>query len=131
MTSKTRILFLIMISLAALALAGCGGTPCSSTQNFTSAGSGGGGAVNAGGNVCGASGGGGNGPAAAFAFFLGNGVETGALSTSGAFTTVTQTTPPALSGSTIDSMTVVGNYLYLPFGDTTSVVQGLTIDHTT
>jgi 6-phosphogluconolactonase (cycloisomerase 2 family) len=131
MTVKTRTLFLVIISFAALSLAGCGGTPCSSTQNFTSGGSGSGGAVNTGGNVCGAGVTGNNGPSAAFAFYLGSGVETAALSTSGSLNTVTQTTPPALSGSTIDTMTVQGNFLYLPFGDTTSVVQGLTIDHTT
>ena len=132
MTRNTRTLFLVIISLAALALVGCGGTPCSSTQNFTSSGSGAGGSVNTGGNVCGAgNSGGNNGPSAAFAFYLGSGVETAALSTSGTLATVTQTTPPALSGSTIDTMTVQGNFLYLPFGDTTSVVQGLTIDHTT
>lgn len=131
MTRNTRILSLVIITLAALALVGCGGTSCSSTQNFTSSGSGGGGAVNTGGNVCGSGVGGNNGPSAAFAFYLGSGVETAALSTSGSLNTVSQTTPPALSGSTIDTMTVQGNFLYLPFGDTTSVVQGLTIDHTT
>lgn len=131
MTRKTRTLFVAIVSLAALTLVGCGGTPCSSTQNFTSSGSSGGGAVNTGGNVCGSGVGGNNGPSAAFAFYLGSGVETAALSTSGSLNTVTQTSPPALSGSTIDTMTVQGNFLYLPFGDTTSVVQGLTIDHTT
>src|SRR5581483_383002 len=131
MTLKTRTLFLAMISLAALALAGCGGTPCSSTQNFTSAGSGTGGAVNTGGNVCGAGVSGNNGPSAAFALYLGTGVQTGALSTSGTFAPQTGITVPTPSGSTIASMTVVGNYLYLPFGDTTSVVQALSINHTT
>src|SRR5579885_2314889 len=109
MTSKTRILLLIIISLAALALIGCGGTPCSSTENFTSGGSGTAGAVNSGGN----------GPSAAYAFYIDTAVETAALSTSGTLATQTGITAPALSGSTIDSMTVVGNYLYLPFGDTT------------
>ena len=131
MTSKTRILFLVTISLAALALAGCGGTPCSSTQNFTSGGSGSGGAVNTGGNVCGSGVTSNNGPSAAYAFYLGSGVQTGALSTSGTFAAVTQTTPPALAGSAIDTMSVSGNFLYLPFGDTNSVVQVLSIDHTT
>jgi 6-phosphogluconolactonase (cycloisomerase 2 family) len=133
MTSKTRALFVVIVTLAALGLAGCGGTHCSS-ESFTSAGSGAGGGVNAGGNVCGsgAGGGGSNGPSAAFAYYLdSSGVETGALSTSGTFATVSGNTPPSPSGSTIDSMTVVGNYLYLPFGDTTSVVQGLTINHST
>jgi len=133
MTSKTRILLLIIISLAALALIGCGGTPCSSTENFTSGGSGTAGAVNSGGNICGAgvSGGGGSGPSAAYAFYIDTAVETAALSTSGTLATQTGITAPALSGSTIDSMTVVGNYLYLPFGDTTSVIQALSINHST
>ena len=132
MTSKSQALYLAIILSAALGLAGCGHYNCP-TENITSAGGGAAGSVNTGGNVCGSgtNGGGSGGPSAAYAFYLGSGVETAALSTSGTLATVPQTTPPAFAGTTIDSMTVQGNFLYLPFGDTTSVVQGFTIDHST
>jgi len=129
MKSMTRMLFAVSAIVAALFLVGCGKGGCPTTS-LTSSGTG----LNSGGvsttSVCGT--GGSGGPAAAYAFYLGSGVQTANFSTNGTFTAVSNVTPPALAGSTIDDMTTVGGkYLYLPFGDVTSVVQALSIDHAT
>ena len=130
MTSKSKVLFLGVIVVVIIGLAGCGHYNCP-TQNFSSSGSGAGGSVNSGGNVCGSGTGGNNGPSSAYVFYLGSGVQTAGLSTSGTLSSLTNLTAPSLSGTTIDDMTVSGNYVYLPFGDTTSVVQALAINHST
>jgi hypothetical protein len=129
MNSTTRTLFLALAIVAALFSTACGKGGCATTT-LTQSGGGSGGAVNTGGTVCG-SGTSGGGPVAAFAFFLGTGVETANYSTNGTFTTITSVTPPALAGGVIDDMTSVsGKYVYLPFGDINGV-QALALNHAT
>lgn len=130
MTAFSRILFLLVSLMAVITLAGCGATHCA-TNTLSQGGSGGSGTVNTGGTVCG-SGTTGGGPSAAFAFYVGSGVETAGLSVTGnSLTTLTNVTPPALAGTVIDDMAVVNNkFLYLPFGDI-NAVQAFTINTTT
>ncbi len=129
MTSTTRVLFAVCALVAGMFLLGCGKGGCPTTS-LTSSGGSGGGSVNTGGTVCG-SGVNGGGPVAAYAFYLGSGVQTANYSTNGTFTAVTSVTPPALAGTTIDDMTTVnGKYVYLPFGDLPGV-QALALDHST
>jgi hypothetical protein len=129
MTSTTRVLFAVCALVAGMFLVGCGKGGCPTTS-LTSSGGSGGGSVNTGGTVCG-SGVNGGGPVAAYAFYLGSGVQTANYSTNGTFTTVTSVTPPALAGITIDDMTTVnGKYVYLPFGDLPGV-QALALNHST
>ena len=130
MTSTTRVLLVVSALVAALFFVGCGNTHCPTTS-LTTSGSSTGGSINTGGSVCGP-GTNGGGPVAAYAFYLGSGVQTANFSTNGTFTTITGINPPPLAGSTIDDMTTVGNkFVYLPFGDVTSVVQALSLNHAT
>ncbi len=129
MTSTTRVLFAVCALVAGMFLVGCGKGGCPTTS-LTSSGGSGGGSVNTGGTVCG-SGVNGGGPVAAYAFYLGSGVQTANYSTNGTFTTVTSVTPPALAGGVIDDMTTVNSkYVYLPFGDINGV-QALALNHST
>ncbi len=130
MNSTTRVLLVVSAMVAALFLTGCGKGGCPTTS-LSSTGGNGGGSVNTGGTVCGAGVNGGGGPVAAYAFYLGAGVNTANYSTNGTFTTVTNVTAPALAGAVIDDMTTVdGKYVYLPFGDINGV-QALALNHST
>jgi hypothetical protein len=130
MTSLTRVVFAVCAIVAGLFLIGCGKGKCPTTTLTSSGGSGTGG-ISTGGTVCGAGVSGGGGPAAAFAFYLGAGVQTANYSTNGTFTAVTTVTPPALAGGVIDDMTTVNSkFVYLPFGDINGV-QALALNHST
>jgi 6-phosphogluconolactonase (cycloisomerase 2 family) len=122
-------LLVVTAMVAVLFLAGCGKGGCNQpTLTTTATGSSSAGVATN--STCG--GGSGGGPVAAYAFYLGSGVQTADFSTNGTFTALTNITAPALAGTAIDDMTTVsGKYLYLPFGDVNSVVQGLAINHTT
>jgi 6-phosphogluconolactonase (cycloisomerase 2 family) len=126
-----------MAVVACLVIAGCGSKPGCNVNVTSSSGAGGGtsNGVGAGATACnpngGTGGGGGStGASAAFLYYIdGSGVQVASLGTNGTLATVTGVTPPTLAGSFTDDMVAVNNkFLYVPFSDSTSLVQGLGIN---
>jgi 6-phosphogluconolactonase len=134
MKLENRLLWLVLVAVAMLGWAGCGGG-CPTTS-LSSSGSGGGGSTggtSTGGTACVpvTNPGGGNNTSLVYYLDRSNSRILGAgLSTTGAFTALTSFTPPTLpSGVGSDMLIVNQKFLYLPQSDSLSI-RAFTIDHT-
>jgi 6-phosphogluconolactonase len=134
MKLENRLLWLVLVAVAMLGWAGCGGG-CPTTS-LSSSGSGGGGSTggtSTGGTACVpvTNPGGGNNTSLVYYLDRSNSRILGAgLSTTGAFTALTSFTPPTLpSGVGGDMLIVNQKFLYLPQSDSLSI-RAFTIDHT-
>jgi hypothetical protein len=134
MRLENRPLWLVLVAVAMLGWAGCGGG-CPTTS-LSSSGSGGGGSTggtSTGGTACVPVTNPGGGSNTSLLYYLdrSNSRILGAgLSTTGAFTALTSFTPPTLpSGVGSDMLIVNQKFLYLPQSDSLSI-RAFTIDHT-
>jgi len=128
---RNRVLFQMLIAVAMLGWAGCGGgCPAGSPQTGSGSGATGGG-NSAKGTTCGpGTNPGGGASTAALLYYLGNSNILGAnLSTTGIFAPLPAFTPPTLPSSVGNDMVIVNKkFLYLPQSDSLTI-QGFTIDH--
>jgi len=128
---RNRVLFQMLIAVAMLGWAECGGgCPAGSPQTGSGSGATGGG-NSAKGTTCGpGTNPGGGASTAALLYYLGTSNILGAsLSTTGTFAPLPAFTPPTLPSSVGNDMVIVNKkFLYLPQSDSLTI-QGFTIDH--